>query len=326
MIPPLVTVVIPAYNAKHFIAQTVESVLSQDYPHLEVFVIDDGSSDGTAAIAGAAKDRRLRVASFPNGGLPTARNRGLDMAAGKYVAFLDSDDTWSKGKLAAQLPYLNDPEVVAVGCRMAYISAGGRRWGTCGEDPSDRSAQERIRAGQLMPFPISGIVFRTAVAREAGSFDPRLRQAEDLDFLARVACLGKITWSPAVLGSYRVHAHSMTATGFEEQRMYQAFVAMRAAGSDMPLDDFIEAYRERDSPPPEVAAAAHFRSAGLAAINGNYFSAFRHAGRSLIADPEYFLRRVKLRVGDLVRFSEHSAANRINSVTVRPRRSLWFDR
>lgn len=90
----LLSVVIPAYNVEHYLADCLESLLGQSYLNFEAIVVDDGSTDHTAAIAEryAAEDRRLRVVRQPNGGLGAARNRGVAEARGDYLAFLDSDD------------------------------------------------------------------------------------------------------------------------------------------------------------------------------------------------------------------------------------------
>ncbi|MBR2595193.1 MAG: glycosyltransferase family 2 protein, partial [Solobacterium sp.] len=91
---PKVSVIIPVYNAEKNIERCADSVLNQEYRDLELIMVDDGSKDGTAAILDelAARDERVRVIHKPNGGVSETRNRALDMAAGKYVQFLDADD------------------------------------------------------------------------------------------------------------------------------------------------------------------------------------------------------------------------------------------
>lgn len=91
---PLVTVIVPAYNAEEYIEEALQSVLSQALWDLEVLVIDDGSTDSTAQLAEQFKDPRCRVIRKPNGGVSSARNAGLARASGKYISFLDADDRW----------------------------------------------------------------------------------------------------------------------------------------------------------------------------------------------------------------------------------------
>lgn len=99
---PLVSVIMPAYNSEKYIGKSIESVLAQDYQAFELLIIDDGSKDRTKNIAEqyAERDARIRVFSQPNQGVSVARNKGLDVATGKYVAFLDSDDWWDANNLS----------------------------------------------------------------------------------------------------------------------------------------------------------------------------------------------------------------------------------
>src|ERR1700688_447700 len=87
----LVSIVIPCYNAKRFLAETLESALAQSYPHTEIIVVDDGSTDGTAALIGAYADR-VKAEFGPNRGVSAARNRGTALAAGEFIQYLDADD------------------------------------------------------------------------------------------------------------------------------------------------------------------------------------------------------------------------------------------
>jgi glycosyltransferase involved in cell wall biosynthesis len=103
--PPTVSVIIPAYNSATFLGQTLESALGQSHRSIEVIVVDDGSTDGTATIVAkeAAKDSRLIYLKQPNMGQAAARNAGLRHSRGSFVAFLDSDDLWHTNKLELQL-------------------------------------------------------------------------------------------------------------------------------------------------------------------------------------------------------------------------------
>ena len=94
--------VIPAYNAAATIRETLQSVLAQSLTDLEVIVIDDGSTDQTAHVLRAFEDPRLRILSFPNGGLAASRNRGIQHARARFISFLDADDIWTPDKLQAQ--------------------------------------------------------------------------------------------------------------------------------------------------------------------------------------------------------------------------------
>jgi teichuronic acid biosynthesis glycosyltransferase TuaG len=111
-VPPSVSVVMPAYNAQHYIAATIESVLTQTFSDFELLVVDDCSKDSTAEIVAgyASRDERVRLIRLPkNCGAPAGpRNFGVRAAAGKWIAFLDADDIWHPRKLATQLQVLTD--------------------------------------------------------------------------------------------------------------------------------------------------------------------------------------------------------------------------
>jgi glycosyltransferase involved in cell wall biosynthesis len=113
----LVSIITPLYNGERFVAQTIESVLAQTYPHWEMLIINDGSTDGGPAIAEqyAAQDKRIRLFSQPNGGSAAARNNGIRRAEGRYIALLDADDLWEPDFLEQQLALLKEKN-----CQLVY--------------------------------------------------------------------------------------------------------------------------------------------------------------------------------------------------------------
>ncbi len=104
--PPLVSVVIPAYNAERFLGRAMRSALAQTYAHLELIVVDDGSTDGTAEVIRSFRDRRVQHLSQPNRGQGAARNLGIRASAGRYVTFLDADDVYLPEKVQRQVDFL----------------------------------------------------------------------------------------------------------------------------------------------------------------------------------------------------------------------------
>jgi glycosyltransferase involved in cell wall biosynthesis len=99
--PPLISVLIPAYNGEPYLADAINSVLAQNYRPIEIIVIDDGSTDGTASIAQSFQD--VRYTYQTNGGISVALNHGIELAAGDYFSFLDADDLWTPNKLLRQM-------------------------------------------------------------------------------------------------------------------------------------------------------------------------------------------------------------------------------
>lgn len=117
----LVSIITPVYNGERFLAQTIESVLVQTYPQWEMIIVNDGSKDGSEAIARSYADRdpRIRVFSQPNGGSASARNHGIREADGRYMVFLDADDCWDRTFLEEQLQFIREKQakIVCASCR-----------------------------------------------------------------------------------------------------------------------------------------------------------------------------------------------------------------
>jgi len=130
---PKVSIVMPAYNASRYIAASIDSALAQTMDDFELLVIDDGSTDGTAAIVAgyAARDARIRSLANPqNSGVSATRRRGVEQAHGSWIAFLDSDDLWQPDKLARQMALLADnPTAVICYTGSGFIDAAGRAYG-----------------------------------------------------------------------------------------------------------------------------------------------------------------------------------------------------
>ena len=114
----LVSIIMPVHNAERFLEEAIRSVMAQTYPHWELLVIDDASTDSSMDIATrlAAEDNRIKVHSnpTPTGYPATPRNMAVDLAKGRYIAFLDSDDAWLPGKLEHQLPFFDESDNIAV--------------------------------------------------------------------------------------------------------------------------------------------------------------------------------------------------------------------
>lgn len=91
---PLVSVIVPIYNVEKYFRRCVDSILKQDYPNIEIWLVDDGSPDGCPAICDeyAQRDKRIKVIHKPNGGLSDARNAAINLAKGEFITFIDSDD------------------------------------------------------------------------------------------------------------------------------------------------------------------------------------------------------------------------------------------
>ena len=294
---PLVSVVIPAFNAEKFVDRAIESVLSQSYSNFELVVVDDGSTDNTAEIAASFVDPRIRNISQPNRGVAAARNRGMAMSAGELIAFLDADDRWDPEKLKAQVNALaTKPGCVAIGCFMRYESLDGKVLGITGQEVGPRE-EELIAEGSLMPFPLSSIVFDRPALERISGFDEGLRLAQDLDLVARVSGIGAISGLTECLGAYVIHSESASATNLKAQRMATRFVRerlrRRAQGGDLTWDAFQTTYKTTWTQAYGDMVQARYRRTGELFAQGKWGQGTASGALSVVLGPRNTFRRYR---------------------------------
>ncbi|MDD5302643.1 MAG: glycosyltransferase [Elusimicrobia bacterium] len=203
---PLVSVVIPSYNMAAFTPLTVESVLAQDYPAVEVIVVDDGSSDGSVE-ALRRFGGRIKVIEQKNAGACAARNRGLKESRGEFIAFLDCDDLWEPSKLSECVAALRArPEAVMVHSLAYWIDAAGKIFGppSFKAKPSGRVFDALSRGNFVVnSTPLS----RTEAVRAAGGWDEAIFTTADWDMWLRLAKSGEIAFIPRILARTRVASY-----------------------------------------------------------------------------------------------------------------------
>ncbi len=193
---PLVSVVVPAYQAEAYIGEALESALAQDHGRVEVVVVDDGSTDRTAEIASAYPVRLLHQA---NRGPAAARNAGVALARGEFVTILDADDVWPADRLSRQVAHLRaHPEHgIVLGLTEIFLTP---------EQPPPAHWPATL-TGRAIPAHPSTMLARTEVFEIVGGFDEALRQCEDIDWLARVKDAGIRSGAiDHVVLHYRIHA------------------------------------------------------------------------------------------------------------------------
>jgi glycosyltransferase involved in cell wall biosynthesis len=200
MAEPTVSVVIPTWNRRKPLREAIGSVREQDWSDLEILVVDDGSTDGTADEAYGAG---VRVIRQENAGPSVARNRGIEEARGALVALLDSDDRWAKGKLAAQVPLFDDPGVVLSYAREQAEDLTGRELHIRPKRLPSGDVLRPLLRGNFVPT--STVVVRRDAVREAGGFDAGMTHSEDWDLWLRLAARGRFAPAPEILSFYRLH-------------------------------------------------------------------------------------------------------------------------
>lgn len=212
---PAVSVIMPAYNVEPYIGEAIESVLAQTFTDLELIIVDDGATDGTARIARAYADRdgRVTVIHQPNAGLPAARNTAMRRATAEVFALLDSDDLWAPEFLDEQLAILRarpDVDIVTGNALTLGGHLDGRPTRPC-PDPRPQPDLATILSDEYAVFIMS--VFRRRVFDAVGLFDEMLRTNEDFDYWLRAALAGfTFIRNERPLGYYRRRDDSLSAS------------------------------------------------------------------------------------------------------------------
>ncbi len=211
---PIVSVVMPVYNAEQYVAEAVKSILAQTFVDFEFIIIDDGSTDASLKIIEtlAAKDERIRLTSRENKGVIRTRNDLLGKAKGEFIAVMDADDVALPKRFALQVEFLkNEPDVVCVGGAHEVIDEKGRLL-TRLELPLHNDEIQRLAlAGHCSVCNPSAMIRRASVI-EVGGYDETLLSAvEDLDLWLKLGEVGKLANLKDMVLKYRLHTNSISA-------------------------------------------------------------------------------------------------------------------
>ena len=209
MTVPLVSVVVPAYNAESYLRETLDCLLGQTYSEMEIVLVDDGSADGTAAIARAAGER-VQVFSQDHKGVSYARNEGLARCRGVFVHFMDADDLLSPDFYERMVaPLVADPAVDATYCSEESFEGDWATrkvlWRTDKAEYEGDLYRAVLLSSNLSP---ANVLYRVAGLAFLGGFDVTLRTSEDYDFQLRFARFGNMRRVPEAVYHYRRHSAS----------------------------------------------------------------------------------------------------------------------
>ena len=206
-----VSTIIPVYNAERTIAQAIDSALSQDYKDHEVIVVNDGSTDSTAAILNGYRDR-IRIVSVPNGGPAKARNVGVAESTGTYLAFLDADDMWLPGKLKTMIAALEkNPSATLAFSEFRHIDKDGL---VCAESSFGHApSMDELLTPRLLPILPSTWVLRRQTFDRIAGFNEEFRGAglEDTWVLMLLRELGEFVYISDKLTLYRIGSSAKSA-------------------------------------------------------------------------------------------------------------------
>jgi glycosyltransferase involved in cell wall biosynthesis len=234
MSDPIISIVMPTYNAEEFVHQTIQSVLNQTLSNFEYLILDDGSRDRSLAIAHqwALGDRRIQVFSHPNQGVSATRNRGIQLSRGNLIAFLDADDIWFPEKLAAHVEHFQaNPNLAVSFSRVEFMTLNG--------EPTGQVSTSRLFHLKPEDFiyenptsTMSSLVVRAEVFAQVGGFAEDMSYCEDLEWLFRVIChqcQGYPPWQiegiDRVLVYYRASPAGLSASLYRMESGWDGLIA-----------------------------------------------------------------------------------------------------
>lgn len=279
---PLISVIIPAYNAERWLGDAVGSVLAQTIGNWEVVIVNDGSTDSTSAVARTFTDPRIRVIDKENGGVSSARNRGIQAAKGAFLFFLDADDVMLPDNLEERMGLLESSGAAWAFASIAIVDPDLRRTGVELTGVDENVLQTVLLAERpAVPGAGSNILVRRDCLASGIAFDETLSNAADQDFSIQLAAKYKPVRVPRTLVLYRMVPGSMSRNieGYAKDHM-RLYAKADRAGHLKPA-----AFRRR------CMANMYW------AIGGSWWL---NAGRPLKGAP-FFIRAVAHHPGVLVR-------------------------
>lgn len=217
MTEPRVSVILNVFNGENYLREAMDSILDQSFPDFELIVIDDHSSDGTAGILDAYRDRRVvRLRNETNLGPSHSINRALSIARGKYIAKMDADDRSLPARLFEQVNFLDlHGSVGLVGAQVRVIDADGNRLGEWLYPTDPLLIRWALQFYNPLCHPV--VMFRRDLVSQWGGYSPNARLAEDYDLWIRLSKKTEIAQLPLTLLEYRLHDQQLTQAHFEDQ-------------------------------------------------------------------------------------------------------------
>lgn len=287
---PRVSIIVPVFNAADFIVETIESLVAQDYPNLEIIVVDDGSTDGSEELILTFADN-VKSHRQANSGQSAALTAGWSMASGEFIGYLSGDDKLKSTavRLCAEA-LIARPHVVLTYPDFETIDTQSIRRSTVRAPEFSR----RALFAKLHCLPGPGALFRRSAYEKAGPWRSDFRQIPDLDFFLRLALEGDFYHLPQVLAEFRIHDKSATyrSVSFdraeEPLRMIESFFSR----SDLPED--IRSWE------PSSRARANVLSAAIHGRSGRTSIAVHRFITALIYSPQVVLSRQALSAARLI--------------------------
>ena len=247
---PLVSVIMSVKNGLPYLPETINSVLQQSYPHWEMIIVDDGSTDNTWEVLQQYKDPRITAIKQENTGVATAKNRAVAQSQGKYLAILDGDDLWLPRKLEQQVDFLeNNPGYVAVGGYSDMIDYDGTYLYTEKKPVTDTAIRKQQEFRN--PWTHSSVMMtRAAFDRVGGYYEPVKQYIVDYMIMYQLSTIGKVYQVPWEVVQYRIVPTALSAK--QNSKAFDA-IAHRAIRKGSMSQEDIERMRtiktlEKDTP------------------------------------------------------------------------------
>lgn len=281
---PVVSVVMPVYNAEAYVGEAIESILAQTFDNFELIILDDGSTDRSGQVLKQyqQRDARIKIISRENRGLVATLNEGIECSTGRYIARMDADDIALPERFSKQVEFLEThPDYVVVGSRVLLIDPEGLPicpFSTLTEHEAIDSAHMEGESGAIC-HPAS--MLRRDMLQKVGGYRQEMKYSEDFDLFLRLAEVGKVANLPHILLKYRMHQNSIGYTKRIEQLKYN-FQALKEAHCRRSLDFQITFMNEVINHESDAnLGKIHRMWAWQSLVSGNVQTARKHAFLSI---------------------------------------------
>ncbi|MGN6504083.1 MAG: glycosyltransferase [Tepidisphaeraceae bacterium] len=239
-----VSVLMAVYNGQEYLAEAIDSILSQTFGDFEFIIVDDGSTDASPAMLKeyAARDRRIRLIEQKNSGLTASLNKAAKLATGRYLARMDPDDIALPQRFEKQVAYLDaHPEITLLGTRVILIDPYGTEYQRPMHALTHEEIDQRLLAGEGWAIVHPVAMLRREAFERVNGYDERYRTSQDFDLWLRMAETGRLANLEEPLLKYRQHLQSANFAKAEQQKKLK-------------LQIMAEAYARRGLPPLDAAA------------------------------------------------------------------------
>lgn len=233
---PLISIIIPVYNGEKTIRETVLSVINQTFTEIEIVVINDGSTDSTLETISNITDPRLKVISFPNAGLSASRNRGIQLASGEYISFIDADDIWTPDKIESQFNALTQNTAAGVAYSWTdWIDESGQIIYGGGHHTFSGNVYTYLFLGDFIEGG-SNVLIRRSVFDTIGGFNETIQYSEDWEMWLRIARKYEFVAVPKVQILYRISTGSMSSNVLGMEAASLAIIQQAIAQSPQSIE------------------------------------------------------------------------------------------